>query len=125
MNLLPARCDQWASEGAPDNRKDTSITCISFKAAVAALALGAVTLTISSCVAAGDAVAAPGGPHRPWVGHGHGHRGHHWRLGFISGGLPLALGITSYAVAPDCYLVKRQVFVPGGGRVWRRVTVCR
>lgn len=97
------------------------MTRFSFKAAFAALALGAVTLTASSFVAATDAEAAPR-HHRHW-GHGHGHGHGHWHRPWRPF-YPVALGVASYAVAPDCYLVKRKVFVPGVGRVWRQVTVC-
>ena len=53
-----------------------------------------------------------------WGGH-HGHHGHHgWNRGFAVG-----FYAPTYAVAPNCYVVRRIVATPYGPQP-RRVTVC-
>lgn len=120
---------------------------ISLKGALFAAALGITGLTALTAVSATPAQAAPGwnghgghggqgghgghghGPNwnRPGHGHGHGHHHHrprpprHWGH---AGVLPFSLGIVSYTVQPECYVVRKKVHVPGVGRVLRPVTVC-
>lgn len=70
------------------------------------------------------------GPNWTRPGHGHGHHHHrprpprHWGPGYAAGILPFSLGIVSYTVQPECYVVRKKVHVPGVGRVLRPVTVC-
>lgn len=122
---------------------------ISFKSALVAVALGVASLAATTAISTSAAQAAPGGhghgghshghgghgghgPHwnNPGHGHGYGHGHHrprpprHWRPGYAAGILPFSLGIVSYTVQPQCYIVKKKVHVRGVGRVLRPVTVC-
>ncbi|MGV6871427.1 hypothetical protein ACUSIJ_01875 [Pseudochelatococcus sp. B33] len=104
----------------------------SLKGALAAVALGIASMTATTMISTTAAQAAPGGhgPHWKKPGHGHGHGHHrprpprHWGPGYAAGLVPFSLGIVSYTVQPQCYVVKEKVHVRGVGRVWRPVTVC-
>jgi hypothetical protein len=86
----------------------------SLKIALTALTLGIATVSASTFATTSPAAAGPSwGPMGGW-GSKHHHWNHHGHRRFYA---PLAYG-------SDCYRVYRKVFVPGVGRVARRVTVC-
>lgn len=123
-------------------RKDRTHTMTLFTRKSLAAPLAALSLSLGAAVLAAAPVQAGGfkpidpgiGNGKPGHGHGHGHglghgpgpgrRGHGWGWGGYGGYGVVVTGPESYGEEEACYTIRRRVFVPGYGRIWKRVQVC-